>query len=215
MIKKNDFIEIEYTGKLKDDGSVFDTTDEKTAKENHLYREDAQYGPITVCIGEKHILKGLEDFIVGKEPGKYTIEVSPEEGFGKKNAKLIQMIPARKFTEHNIKPMPGLTVNVDGMIGVIKTASGGRILVDFNHPLAGKDLIYDVEVKRAVTDKKEQIQSLLNIVLSLKKEDSEIKIEEGNAKIKIKKKFPDAVLKQVESKINELVEVSKSEITTE
>jgi FKBP-type peptidyl-prolyl cis-trans isomerase 2 len=215
MIKKKDFIEIEYTGKLKEDGAVFDTTDEKTAKENHLYREDAEYGPITVCVGEKHILKGIEDFIVGKDIGDYTIDVKPEDAFGKKNAKLIQMIPARKFTEHNIKPMPGLSVNVDGMVGIIKSASGGRILVDFNHPLSGKELVYEIKVKRIVEDRKEQAMSLLGIILSLKKEDAELEIKDSEAKIKIKKKFPEEVLKKVEAKIKELVQLSKIELTAE
>lgn len=215
MIKKNDFIEIEYTGKLKEDGSVFDTTDEKTAKENHLYREDAEYGPIIVCVGEKHILRGIEDFIVGKDTGSYTIDVEPEDAFGKKDAKLIQMIPARKFTEHKIKPVPGLSVNVDGAVGTIKSASGGRILVDFNHPLSGKELVYDIKVNRIVTDKKEQVMSLLSLILSLKKEDADVEIKDSEAKIKVKKKLPEEVLKKVKAKIKELVKLSKIELTAE
>lgn len=215
MIKKNDFIEIEYTGKLKDDGAVFDTTDEKIAKENHLYREDVEYGPIIVCVGEKHVLKGIEEFIIGKDIGDYSLDVKPEDAFGKKNAKLIQMIPLRKFTEHQIKPMPGLSVNVDGMMGLVKSASGGRILVDFNHPLSGKELAYTIKVKRIVTDKKEQVNSLLSLILSLKKEDVEVEIKESEVKIKIKKKFPAEVLKKVEEKIKELVQLSKIELTAE
>ncbi|MBN2112472.1 peptidylprolyl isomerase [Candidatus Woesearchaeota archaeon] len=215
MIKKNDFIEIEYTGRLKEEGAVFDTTDEKTAKESHLYREDMEYGPITVCIGEKHVLKGIEDFIIGKDVGSYTIDIKPEDAFGKKNAKLIQMIPSRKFTEHGIKPVPGLSVNVDGMIGLVKSASGGRILVDFNHPLAGKELVYDIKVRKIVTGKEEQIRSLLSLILSLKKEDSEIELKDKEAKVKIKKKFPDEVLKKVGEKIKELAQLSKIELTAE
>lgn len=214
-IKKNDFIEVEYTGKLKEDGAVFDTTDEKKAKENHLYREDAQYGPVIICAGEKHVLKGLDDFIVGKEPGKYTVDVKAEDAFGKKSAKLVQLVPARKFKEHDIKPVPGLSVSVDGTIGFVKTVSGGRILVDFNHPLSGKDLVYEIEIKRVVTDKKEQVQSILSLVLSTKKEDAVIDLKGNECRIKLKQKLPDEVLKKVGEKIKELVQLSKVEITAE
>lgn len=214
-VKKNDFIEIEYTGKLKDDGAVFDTTDKKTAQDSHLYREEAEYGPIIICVGEKHVLKGLDEFLIGKEAGTYNIELAPEEAFGKKNAKLIQLIPAKKFTEHGIKPMVGLSVNVDNTIGLIKAVSGGRILVDFNHPLSGKNLVYDIKLLRVVNDKKEQVQSLLSLILSTEKKDAEIEEKEGSCTVKLKKKFPQEVLKKVEEKIKELVKLSKIEITAE
>jgi len=214
-VKKNDFIEMTYTGKLKEDSSVFDTTEEKIAKDNHLYREGAEYRPIIICIGEKHVLKGLDEFIIGKEAGNYTVDIEAENAFGKKSAKLIQLIPAKKFTEHGIKPTPGLSVNVDGNMGMIKSVSGGRILVDFNHPLSGKDLIYDIGVKRVVTDKKEQIESLLDIILSVRKGESEISLTGEDCIVKIKKKLPKEVLKKVEEKIKELVKLSKIEITAE
>jgi len=214
-IKKNDFIEIGYTGKLKEDGSVFDTTDEKTARENHLYREGAEYGPIIICVGEKHVLKGIDKFLIGKEPGNYTVGLKPEEAFGKKNPKLVQLIPARKFTEHNIKPVPGLSVNIDGVIGFVKAVSGGRVLVDFNHPLASKELVYDIAIKRVVTDKKEQVQSLLDLILSVKNDEAEIEIRDKECRAKLKKKLPEEVLRKVEDKIKELVQLSKIEITAE
>lgn len=214
-VKKNDFIEITYTGKLKDDGSVFDTTDESTAKENHLYREGAEYFPIIVCVGEKHVLKGLDEFLIGKEPGDYTVELKPEDAFGKKSAKLIQLIPSRKFTEHNIKPAPGMSVNVDGNVGFVKAVSGGRILVDFNHPLSGKELVYEIGIKRVVTDKKEQVQSLLDLILSVRKGEAEIDVKDSSCTVKIKKKLPKEVLGKVEDKIKELVKLSKIEITAE
>ena len=214
-VKKNDFIEIEYTGKLKDDGTVFDTTDKDTAKEHNMYREEADYGPIIICVGEKHVLKGLDEFMIGKEPGNYTVEVKPEEAFGKKNPKLIQLVPSKKFTEHDIKPMVGLSINIDGVIGLIKAVSGGRVLVDFNHPLSGKDLVYDIKILRVVNDKKEQVQSLLSLILSADKKDSEIEIKDNSCTVKLKKKFPDEVLKKVEEKIKELAKLSKIEITAE
>ena len=62
-LKKHDFVEIEYTGWLED-GTLFDTTDEKTAKDNNLARENSVFGPVVVCLGEEHILKGMEEKIM-------------------------------------------------------------------------------------------------------------------------------------------------------
>ena len=149
-IKKHDFVEIEYTGKLKEDNIIFDTTDEKTAKENNLH-SNTDYGPVIICVGEEQILKGLDKNIEGKEIGKeYNVDIKPEDAFGSKNAKLIQLIPTSKFKQQKIQPMPGMQLNIDGVVGTVKTVSGGRTLVDFNHPLAGKELLYKIPVYQTV-----------------------------------------------------------------
>ena len=71
QLKEKDFIELEYTGKLKDDNAIFDTTDEKIAKDNDLFQENAEYKPITICIGQGQIIKGLDQSLPGKETEKY------------------------------------------------------------------------------------------------------------------------------------------------
>jgi len=204
MVKEKDFIELEYTGKLKEDNVIFDTTDEKIAKENDLFDENAEYKPIVICIGEGQIIKGLETSIIGKETNKpYTIEVSSENAYGKKSAKLIQLISTSKFRKQNIQPMPGLQVNIDGTVGVIKTVSGGRTLVDFNHPLAGKDLIYDIKVNRIITDDKEKIESILKLNLGIK--DVNVKVENKKATISTKQEIPKEIHEELKKKIKELL----------
>ncbi|EFK97351.1 peptidylprolyl isomerase FKBP-type, partial [sediment metagenome] len=47
----------------------------------------------------------------------------------------------------SIRPMPGLPVNIDGMYGIIRTVAGGRVIVDFNHPLSGKEIVYNSKLK--------------------------------------------------------------------
>ena len=204
MVKEKDFIELEYTGKLKEDNVIFDTTDEKIAKENDLFDENAEYKPIVICVGEGQIIKGLETAIIGKETNKpYTIEVSPEDAYGKKNAKLIQLISTSKFLKQKIQPMPGLQVNIDGTVGVIKTVSGGRTLVDFNHPLAGKDLIYDIKVNKIITDDKEKIESILKVNLGMK--DVNVKVENKKATISTKQEIPKEIHEELKKKIKELL----------
>lgn len=200
-IKKHDFVEIEYTGRIKEDGTIFDTTQEKIAKENNVYDKNNDYSPVIICVGENNILKSLEEQMIGKETGKeYTFDISSENAFGKKDAKLIQLIPTSKFRQQNIQPIPGLQLNIDGVFGVVKTASGGRCLVDFNHPLAGKDLIYDVKINGVIYDDKDKLKSLLKMHLHIK--DAEIEINDNNVNIKLKNDVP----KQAQEEFKKIVE---------
>ncbi len=188
-IKKHDFVELDYTARIKEDNSVFDTTEEKVAKENKAYNEKTDYSPAVICVGETNILKAVEEQLIGKETGKdYKFDIQAENAFGKKDAKLIQMIPMGKFREQNIQPFPGLQLNIDGVFGVVKTASGGRCLVDFNHPMAGKDVVYNVKVKRIIDDNKEKLNSLVKLRFGIK--DAQIELKDTSADIKSSKNVP-------------------------
>ncbi|MEK6835971.1 MAG: FKBP-type peptidyl-prolyl cis-trans isomerase, partial [Nanoarchaeota archaeon] len=140
--KIGDFIELDYVAKTKNDNKVFDLTNEEKAKEFNLYDEKRSYHAIKICLGYNDIIPGLDEALIDKEPGKYVIEIKAEKAFGNKDHSLIKLVPNSVFTKQNIKPFPGLMVNIDGFIGVIRSSSSGRVLVDFNHPLAGKDLVY-------------------------------------------------------------------------
>ncbi len=206
-IKDKDFIEIEYTGKLKDDDIIFDTTDEELAKAQGLEQEGVEYGPVIVCVGEGHLLQGLDKNILGKEPGKYSFNLTAEEGFGKRDAKLIQLVNTNKFKKEGINPVPNLQVNIDGMIGMIKTVSGGRTIVDFNNPLAGKDLTYDIDIKKIVKDPAKQIKSLVKLMLGI--HELEVSVKESKAEITTKTKVPKEIQPTIIDKIKELVEEVK------
>src|SRR4030042_131721 len=164
MLKKGDFIELDYTGRIKDDKIVFDTTVEQIAKDSRIHSSKYKYGPVIICIGEKHLVEGLDDALIGKNLGKYTVEVKAEHAFGKKSAELLKLIPLKLFSKDNVRPFVGLEVNVDGMLGIVRSVSGGRIIVDFNHPLASKDLVYEVEIKRLVIDPLEKARAVLELM---------------------------------------------------
>jgi hypothetical protein len=76
-------------------------------------------------------------------------------------------------------------------------------LVDFNHPLAGKELVYDIKVNKIITDDKEKLQSILKINLGLK--DSEIKVENKKAEIKTEQELPQEIQVELKKKIIELL----------
>ena len=86
--KKQDFIEIEFTGRIKDSQEVFDTTDEQVAKDNDIWSKDQSFGPRTICLGETQILQGLDENLTGKEPGKeLSFTLTPEQAFGSRDAR--------------------------------------------------------------------------------------------------------------------------------
>jgi len=202
-IKTKDFIEIEYTGKLEG-GTVFDTTDGKVAKENEIYNEGMNYGPVIMCVGEKQILAGLDNALEGKEADKeYTIHLKAEQAFGKKNVKLIQLIQTSKFLKQKIQPVPGLQINIDGVMGLVKTVSGGRTLVDFNHPLSGKDLIYVIKIKRVIQDDKEKLEGYLKLRLGVK--DISVRIENGEATAQVKNEIASEDKEAIMGKVKELI----------
>ncbi|PIN74811.1 peptidylprolyl isomerase [Candidatus Woesearchaeota archaeon CG10_big_fil_rev_8_21_14_0_10_37_12] len=203
-VKKGDFVEIEYTGKLKDSGEVFDTTNKEEAKKANIFAEKAEYKPIIICVGEQHILPGIDSFIEGKDLGKHTVDLTPEQAFGKKNPELVKILPISKFKEQNIKPVPGLRLNIDGHVATVKSASGGRIILDFNHPLAGKELVYDIKLNRIIEDKKEQIDSLFRTLLSI---NIDTKITGNKAIVELPGKIPEQISKQLGKKISELAKI--------
>ncbi len=204
--KKGDFVEIEFTGKLKEDNSVFDTTDAETAKKENFYNPKQSYGAKIVCLGQHQLIKGLDDFAIGKDIGKeYEIEIKPEDGFGKKDAKLMKLVPKDIFTREKINPIAGLPVNIDGMYGIIRTVTGGRVIVDFNHPLSGKDLSYKFKIKKIVTDTGEKVHSFLESELGIKKEDVSFDAKTGEVKASVKANVPAELAKVIEKKVLEII----------
>jgi FKBP-type peptidyl-prolyl cis-trans isomerase 2 len=154
--QKNDFIEIEFTGKIKD-GEVFDSNILEELKKLNSSQPAKSF---IFCLGQDMFLKGAEDFLIGKDVGSYEIDLKPEKAFGLRNPSFIQMIPLKVFIEHQINPIPGAVLTFDNKLGKVLTVSGGRIMVDFNNPLAGKEVIYNIKVLRKVEDMTEKINSL-------------------------------------------------------
>ena len=206
-------IVFEGEAKEPEEGIVFDTTNEETAKKEGIHSAQMTYGPVVICVGEKHVIRGIDKELEGKEPGKYTFDIPQEDAFGKKNPQLIQLISTAKFKQQQINPVPGLQINIDGMIGTIKTVTGGRTMVDFNHPLSGKDVTYEVEVKRIVTDKAEKAKALFNMLMQIK--DVDVKVENDEAKIKLKTDLPKEVKDKISEKMKDLVGFKKVDISKE
>ncbi|MEA3329558.1 MAG: FKBP-type peptidyl-prolyl cis-trans isomerase [Nanoarchaeota archaeon] len=170
--KKNDFIELEFVGKVKD-GEIFDTNIPEKAKEIGLQIENKH---LIICIGQQMVLPGLDKALEDKQTDNlYTIELPPEHAFKDRKKELIRLMPKHAFTEKKIDPRPGMTLALDQTLVKIISVSGGRILVDFNNPLAGKDITYIFTIKRIVTDIKEKVDGILEFFLKGQKIEYEVK----------------------------------------
>lgn len=191
VLKQYDFIEIEYTGRIKESttnasdeqGLVFDTTDVVIAKKNAVKPTQM---PVIICLGDGEIVRGLDNFLVGKDLGTYSVDVSCDDAFGRKDAKLLQLVPMKQFEEQRIRPMPGLRLNIDGNLGTVRAVSGGRIIVDFNHPLASKDVHYEITVKRVLTDAEEKLRAWVKRAFG----PAEVKVQGTNATVTVPSGFP-------------------------
>lgn len=195
MLKKKDFIEIEFTARTKD-GEIFDSNIKEDLKNANL-NVDAK--PFVLSLGEGMFLKGVEDFLIGKPetPASYKIELSPEKAFGNRNSKLVQIMPMRLFKEQNLRPVPGIMFNFDGRIAKVLSVSGGRVIVDFNNPVAGKDVVYEVKVLKKVDDLNEKTKAFLNFLfrkdIDFEIEDKKLILDSKNELAKFAEIFKDKI----------------------
>ncbi len=198
-MKDGDFITIEFTGKTKDNGEVFDTTNGETAITSGMYNPNANYGSVPIIVGAKQVIPGMEDAFREMNVGeKRTVDIPPEKSFGERKAELVTLVPMSAFKGSEVEPSVGRTVNVKGMEGRILSVDGGRVRIDFNHPMAGRTIEYDIEIKSELKDNVEKIQGVVRYFTGLKMEDSNPIIGDGEATITIQKAdFPKAVKKNM------------------
>ena len=158
-LKKNDFIEVEFTGNISNTDEIFDTNIKADAEKGGLEIKDIK--PFILSVGHKMLPNGFDNDLEGKETGKsYTLELKPEDAFGKRNPQMVRMIPTKLFHEQKIEPQRGMQLNLDGQLVKILSSDRGRTLVDFNNPLAGKNVTYKYKINKLITEEKEKIDAL-------------------------------------------------------
>ena len=119
-----------------DNGDVVDSTFDKN--------------PATFKVGDGNLLPGFEQAIYGLKAGdKRSLSISPEQGFGQGNPQNIQVMPRSQFQDMELSG--GLLVIFNDaanaeLPGVVKAFDDNQVTIDFNHPLAGKALSFDVEI---------------------------------------------------------------------
>jgi peptidylprolyl isomerase len=161
--KKGDFILINYTSKVKETGKIFDTTNEEIAKQEKLYKEGEIYEPQLVVIGENWVLKALDEALPKlKVKKKNSVEIPPEKAFGNRDPEKVRLVSLRRLAAKGITPKLGMQIEYDKKLATVRTMGSGRIQLDFNPPLAGKTLIYEVTVEKKLKTNTEKTAALIH-----------------------------------------------------
>ena len=162
-LQKGNFILVDYVAKVKETGEVFDTTLEETAKKEHLFKEGDIYEPKLVVIGEGWVIKALDENLTTMEVDKAAVvEIPPDKAFGPRDPEKVKRIPLRQLLAKDITPTLGKRVEYGGKTATVRAVGAGRVLLDFNPPLAGKTLVYDATVKKKLETKDEKIAALIH-----------------------------------------------------
>lgn len=136
MVKANDKVRVHYTGTLKN-GEVFDTSEGRE--------------PLEFTIGAGQIIPGFENGIMGmKVDETKTIDIPSGEAYGERREELVQEV-AKSQLPAEITPEVGMQLSSQGPNGqpiplVVTEVTENTITVDANHPLAGKDLVFEVSI---------------------------------------------------------------------
>ena len=189
-MQKGDFVKMDYVGRIVLTGEIFDLTDESLAKKEGIHDPKQKYEPQLVIIGSGMTVPGVEKQLMKMKVGdKREFDVSQEDGFGRRDPRLIKVISLQKFYSQKMNPVPGAFVSINGRNARIQSVSGGRVRVDFNSPLAGKDLKYVVRVVEKVTLVEKKAKALLDHYGI----ESKTAIKEGSLTVSTREKLPDQV----------------------
>ncbi|NJE61819.1 peptidylprolyl isomerase [Thermococcus sp. 21S7] len=159
-IEAGDFVAFHYVGRFEN-GEVFDTSYEDIAKENGIYVEEREYGPLGVNVGVGEIIPGLDEALIGMELGeKKTVTIPPEKAYGMPNPELVIDVAKTEFSNVGIEPIEGMYIMTDSGIAKIAKVGEEKVTLDFNHPLAGKTLVFEVEIVEIQKEKSEAESAL-------------------------------------------------------
>jgi len=208
-MKKGDFIKIDYVARTNGTNELFDLTRQDVAENEKLDTKGQALKPVTIILGAGHVIRGLEAELEKMSVGEEKKLIIPaKDGFGARRFDMIRTLPAGQVKG---QLTPGAQVAVGRTIGRIQSASGGRIRVDLNHPLAGKDLLYEIKIIEKLEKPEEKIFALLERHTKSGR-DYSVAISGQKAAIISKKGEPTDALKETLSKdiltyIHEIKEV--------
>ncbi|RDD52708.1 hypothetical protein BA065_00310 [Nanoarchaeota archaeon NZ13-N] len=182
------WLKLRYVLYVKDTKEVIDSSDDY----------------IIIPIGKDILLKEIEKNLENAEIGK-VYDFILKKPYGDRKEENIKIIPINEFNKRGITPKPGLIIDADGMKGIIRNINSGRVIVDFNHPLAGKDLVYRVELVEEVKGLEDKIKGILNFFYRIPFDKINVTIEDKNIKISIKEgNLPDKYKETLTNYIEEL-----------
>ncbi len=136
LAKNGDTVKVHYTGRFED-GSVFDTSSDRD--------------PLEFTLGESQVIPGFERAILGMQTGESkTVQIASDQGYGSHQAHLVFEVGREKLPKE-LEPEVGQHLELQQPDGstvmlTITEVSVSSVTLDANHPLAGKDLTFNLEL---------------------------------------------------------------------
>jgi FKBP-type peptidyl-prolyl cis-trans isomerase 2 len=161
VVAEGDFILVDLVGRTHEEKQLFETTKENVAKAEGVYSEEEAYQPRLVVIGQGFVVPGLEAALIGmkvKETKQLVLE--PQNAFGVRDPQQVRILPRARIKSDQ-KLVRGMRVRIGNQTGTIRHVGGGRVTVDFNPPLAGHTVEYEVTLKKILTKAQEKIDAFL------------------------------------------------------
>lgn len=134
MIKKGNTVKVHYTGKLED---------------NQVFDSSAGRQPIEFQVGNQQVIEGFESAVLGLNKGdKTTITIEPDKAYGSVRPELIMAVPKGQVPQDVAVgvQLQGVGQNGEPFNVTVTEINESTVTLDANHPLAGKKLIFDIEV---------------------------------------------------------------------
>jgi FKBP-type peptidyl-prolyl cis-trans isomerase 2 len=135
-VKKGDTVKVHYHGKLIS-GETFDSSEGRE--------------PLEFKVGEGSVIKGFDDGVMGMKVGdKKTVEIAVEEAYGPKSEDMVIELPKDRFPA-DLNPEAGMQLTMSNGSGqnfrvIVVEVKEDAVVLDANHPLAGEDLVFDIEL---------------------------------------------------------------------
>lgn len=157
-VASGDTVAVWYVG-TETDGTMFDTNVRDAAQEGGIYNAEfdqcdgddlsmCKYQPLEFTVGAGQMIPGFDSGIIGMKVGETrTLEIAADDAYGQPSDELIQTVPSDIFEGSGIVPEIGETYNFGFAAGKVIDVTDTELTIDFNPPLAGKDLIFEVTIE--------------------------------------------------------------------
>lgn len=137
QVKDGDTVKVHYTGTLED-GTVFDSSEGRD--------------PLEFTLGQGQLIAGFEKTVFGMTAGESrTVNIPAEEAYGPYREEMVLAVPRSQFPP-DMSPEPGMQLQVgqddgEGMLVTITNITDAEVTLDANHPLAGKNLTFTIQLQ--------------------------------------------------------------------
>ncbi len=166
-MEEGTIVHIDYDLFNADSEKLIETTREEVAKEHDAHDENRTYSPMVTVVGDGRLIPGFEAHLGGAEAETdYSFDIEPAEAYGERDLSLVETIGQNVLMRSVRDPEMlgiGAPVEIGGRTGVLQFLSAGRARIDYNHPLAGATLRYDYRITKVVEDRKEKVETLLEM----------------------------------------------------